>query len=99
MTDTVLLTSLSPARRRAAFYMLLLGALMPPLNVFIVTIALPSIRASLGANTSETGLIVSGYASAFAVCLITGGRLGDLFGRRLVFLVGMTGFTVTSFLC
>ena len=99
MTDTVLLTSLSPARRRIAFYMLLLGALMPPLNVFIVTIALPSIRASLDANTSETGLIVSGYASAFAVCLITGGRLGDLFGRRLLYLVGMAGFTVMSLLC
>lgn len=99
MTDTVLLTSLTPARRRIAFYMLLLGALMPPLNVFIVTIALPSIRASLQANTSETGLIVSGYASAFAVCLITGGRLGDLFGRRLIYLVGMAGFTLMSLLC
>ncbi len=99
MSDTVLLTDLSPARRRVAFYMLLLGALMPPLNVFIVTIALPSIRASLQANTSETGLIVSGYASAFAVCLITGGRLGDLFGRRLIYLIGMVGFTVMSLLC
>jgi len=99
MSDTVLLTSLSPARRRVAFYMLLLGALMPPLNVFIVTIALPSIRASLQANASETGLIVSGYAAAFAVCLITGGRLGDLFGRRLIYLVGMVGFTLMSLLC
>jgi len=77
----------------------MLGALMPPLNVFIVTIALPSIRASLQANASETGLIVSGYASAFAVCLITGGGLGDLFGRRFIYLVGMAGFTLTSLLC
>jgi EmrB/QacA subfamily drug resistance transporter len=99
MTDTVLLTSLSPARRRLAFYMLLLGALMPPLNVFIVTIALPSIRDGLQANASETSLIVSGYAAAFAVCLITGGRLGDLFGRRLIYLIGMAGFTLTSLLC
>ncbi len=99
MTDTVLLTNLSPARRRVAFYMLLLGALMPPLNVFIVTIALPSIRESLHANASQTSLIVSGYAAAFAVCLITGGRLGDLFGRRLMYMIGMAGFTLTSFLC
>jgi EmrB/QacA subfamily drug resistance transporter len=97
MTDSVLLTSLSPARRRVAFFVLLAGAIMPPLNVFIVTIALPEIRATLGATASETGLIVSGYASAYAVCLVTGGRLGDLFGRRFVFLVGMAGFTVTSF--
>lgn len=99
MTDTVLLTSLSPARRRVAFYMLLLGALMPPLNVFIVTIALPSIRESLHANASQTSLIVSGYAAAFAVCLITGGRLGDLFGRRFMYMIGMAGFTLTSLLC
>ncbi|HKT16849.1 MAG TPA: MFS transporter [Stellaceae bacterium] len=97
MPDTVLLTSLSPARRRIAFYVLLAGSIMPPLNVFIVTIALPEIRATLNATASETGLIVSGYASAYAVCLITGGRLGDLFGRRFIFLVGMAGFTVTSF--
>jgi MFS family permease len=96
MTDTVLLTSLSPARRRVAFYMLLLGALLPPLNVFTVTIALPSIRESLSASASETGLIVSGYSSAYAVCLITGGRLGDLFGRRLIYLVGMAGFTLAA---
>jgi MFS family permease len=99
MTDAVLLTNLSPARRRIAFYMLLLGALMPPLNVFIVTIALPSIRDSLQANSSETTLIISGYASAFAVCLITGGRLGDLFGRRVIYMIGMAGFTLTSLLC
>ena len=97
MPETALLTSLSPARRQVAFYVLLIGAIMPPLNVFIVTIALPEIRATLNASASQTGLIVSGYASAFAVCLITGGRLGDLFGRRFIFLIGMAGFTVTSF--
>lgn len=46
MPDTALLTSLSPARRQVAFYVLLVGAIMPPLNVFIVTIALPEIRAT-----------------------------------------------------
>lgn len=99
MSDTVLLTSLSPARRQLAFYTLLLGALLPPLNVFIVTIALPSIRENLHATSSETSLIVSGYASAFAVCLVTGGRLGDLFGRRVMYVIGMSGFTLTSLLC
>ncbi len=99
MADTALLTRLSPARRRLAFYILLLGAFLPSLNVFVVTIALPAIREALGASASETSLIVSGYSSAYAVCLITGGRLGDLFGRRLMFLAGMGAFTAASLLC
>jgi MFS family permease len=99
MSQTAILADLSPARRRLAFYILLGGALLPSLNTFIVTIALPAIRAALDASDSETNLIVAGYSSAYAVFLVTGGRLGDLFGRRLVFLLGMAGFTLTSLLC
>jgi EmrB/QacA subfamily drug resistance transporter len=99
MSHTAMLADLSPARRRLAFYILLTGALMPSLNTFIVTIALPSIRAALDASDSATNLIIAGYSSAYAVCLVSGGRLGDLFGRRLVYLVGMAGFTLTSLLC
>jgi EmrB/QacA subfamily drug resistance transporter len=98
MSQTSVLIDLSPTRRRIAFYVLLTGALLPSLNVFIVTIALPVIRAALDASASETNLIVAGYSSAYAVCLITGGRLGDLFGRRLIFIIGMTGFTLSSLL-
>ena len=96
MTQAAIPFALTPARRKLAFYVLLLGALLPSLNMFIVTIALPAIRGALGATDSETSLIVAGYSAAYAVCLITGGRLGDLFGRRLLFLIGMTGFTVSS---
>src|ERR1700745_1626965 len=99
MSQTAILADLSPARRQLAFYVLLTGALLPSLNVFIVTIALPVIRAALDASSSETNLIVAGYSSAYAVCLITGGRLADLFGRRAIFLVGMTGFTLSSLAC
>ncbi|HEY1503887.1 MAG TPA: MFS transporter [Stellaceae bacterium] len=99
MSQTATLADLSPARRRLAFYILLAGALMPSLNTFIVTIALPAIRAALDASDSETNLIVAGYSSAYAVCLVTGGRLGDLFGRRLMYLLGMAGFTLASLLC
>jgi len=99
MSDTVLLTGMTPARRRLAFYLLLLGAFIPSLNMFVVTIALPAIREALGASASETSLVVSGYSSAYAVCLVTGGRLGDLFGRRLMFLIGMGAFTAASLLC
>ena len=99
MTDLASTLELSPARRRLAFYVLLLGSLLPSLNMFVVTIALPSIRDGLQATASETSLIVAGYSSAYAVFLVTGGRLGDLFGRRLMFITGMTGFTLMSLLC
>jgi len=99
MSQSASFAELSPARRRLAFYVLLAGALMPSLNTFIVTIALPAIRSALDASDSETNLIVAGYSSAYAVCLVTGGRLGDLFGRRLMYLVGMAGFTLCSLLC
>jgi MFS family permease len=99
MAEADLSTSLTPARRRIAFYLLLLGAFMPSFNTFVVTIALPVIRDALSASAAETSLIVSGYSSAYAVCLVTGGRLGDLYGRRFMFLVGMAGFVATSLLC
>jgi MFS family permease len=99
MTDSVLLTSLSPPRRRLAFFVLLLGALMPSLSNFIATIALPAIRDDLHTASSATSLVVSAYASAFAVFLITGGRLGDLFGRRRMYVLGMAGFTLASLGC
>jgi len=65
----------------------------------IVTIAIPSIQRGLGTNFSEVQLIVAGYALSFAVLLITGGRLGDLYGRKRMYTIGMTGFTIASALC
>ncbi len=99
MAETDLLTTLTPARRQIAFSLLLLGAFMPSFNTFVVTIALPVIHDALSASAAETSLIVSGYSSAYAVCLVTGGRLGDLYGRRRIFLVGMGGFVAASLLC
>jgi MFS family permease len=78
---------------------LLAGALLPPIDYFIVNVALPSIRESLHTSPAETQLVISGYAAGYAVFLITGGRLGDLFGRRLLYIVGMTGFALANLLC
>jgi MFS family permease len=78
---------------------LLAGALLPPLDFFIVNVALPSIREDFQAFASTMQLIISGYATTYAVMLITGGRLGDLYGRRNVFLSGMAGFAAASALC
>ncbi|HEX4194659.1 MAG TPA: MFS transporter [Stellaceae bacterium] len=96
MSQTAILADLSPARRKLAFSILLIGSLIPSLNMFIVTIALPSIRAALGASESQTSLIITGYSSAFSVCLITGGRLADLYGRRFIYMIGIVGFTIGS---
>ncbi len=90
--------SLDP-RRWSALAILLTGAFLPPLDFFIVNVALPSIREDFQASASTMQLIISGYATTYAVMLITGGRLGDLYGRRNVFLAGMVAFAAASALC
>lgn len=82
-----------------ALVVLLTGAFLSPLDYFIVNLALPAIRDGLHASPAELQLIVSVYTSAFAALLVTGGRLGDLFGRRRLFMGGMAGFVLASLLC
>ncbi|NWD84131.1 MFS transporter, partial [Pseudomonas reactans] len=86
-------------RRWAIFAVLLVGAFLPPLDFFIVNVALPSIREALGGSASAEQLVISSYAALYAVTLITGGRLGDLYGRGRVFLFGLVGFAAASVLC
>ena len=62
----------------------------------VVNVALPSIERDLGASLSALEWTINGYTLAFAVLLATGGRLGDIFGRRLTFLIGVTLFTISS---
>lgn len=92
-------TKSSETRRWLAFAVLLVGAFLPPLDFFIVNVALPSIQGSLNTSAAELQLVISGYAAAYAVFLITGGRLGDLFGRRRIFLIGISSFGVASLVC
>jgi MFS family permease len=86
-------------RRWLALGILLAGAFLPPLDFFIVNVALPFIRSDLGASAASVQLVISAYAAAYAVCLIMGGRLGDLYGRKRVFLTGLAGFAIASALC
>ncbi|PRY43384.1 EmrB/QacA subfamily drug resistance transporter [Umezawaea tangerina] len=65
----------------------------------IATLAGPSIRADLGGADSTVQWVLTAYTAAFAIGLVTSGRLGDLFGRRRLFLLGMTGFTLASLAC
>ena len=72
---------------------------MVVLDFFIVNVALPSIQASLNASSGAVEWIAAGYGLTSAVFLITAGRLGDRFGRRRVFTVGLALFTVSSAAC
>lgn len=91
--------SLPPTRRTCALIVLLAGAFLPPLDFFIVNVTLPSIQAGLHASPAALQLVVSGYAAGYAVFLITGGRLGDLYGRRRLFLLGMVVFIAANLVC
>lgn len=72
------------------------GAFMLLIDISIVNVAIPSIQRSLNATTGQIQLISAGYQLAFACVLITAGRLGDVYGRRRLFLSGMAGFVVAS---
>ena len=84
-----------PRRWRILGVTLVVG-FMSLLDVTIVNVALPSIRSGLGASTASVQWIVSGYALAFGLTLVTGGRLGDAWGRRRMMLIGLVGFLVGS---
>nr|WP_245181020.1 MFS transporter [Streptomyces montanisoli] len=75
------------------------AAFMDLVDATIVNVAIPSIERDTGASFGAVQWITAGYAIAFAAALITGGRLGDIFGRKRLFLIGISGFTVASALC
>ena len=85
--------------RWAALVVLCTGMLMIVLDMTIVNVALPSIQASLGFSQADLAWVVNAYLIAFAGLLLLAGRLGDLAGRRNVFLAGLGVFTGASLLC
>jgi len=83
-------------RRWLAAIVMIIGALMDMIDVTIVNVALPTIRRDLHASATQLEWVVSGYMLAFAAGLIIAGNLGDLFGRRKVFLAGVAVFGLAS---
>lgn len=77
----------------------LLGAFLSIADFFIVNVALPTIDSRLHASPATLELVVAGYGVPYALLLVIGGRLGDLFGRRRLFMLGMAAFTLFSLLC
>src|SRR5207249_11802667 len=86
-------------RRWLALYILCLGDLMIVLDTTIVNVALPSIRGDLGFSPTSLAWVVNAYLLTFGGFLLLGGRLGDLFGHRRLFLIGVSLFTVASLFC
>ncbi|MDA3645837.1 MFS transporter [Saccharopolyspora indica] len=87
------------ARRWFVLGVALTGTFLATFDLFVVNIAVPSLRADLRAGDAAIELVVSGYAFAYAAGLVTGGRLGDRFGYRRTFALGMAAFAVASLLC
>jgi EmrB/QacA subfamily drug resistance transporter len=88
-----------PDQRWLALLILCLGDLMIVLDVTIVGVALPSIRADLGFSEESLAWVVNAYLITFGGFLLLGGRLGDLFGHRRLFIAGVALFTVASAVC
>jgi EmrB/QacA subfamily drug resistance transporter len=89
----------SHRRRTLALVAVALAFVIDLLDTTIVNVAVPSIGSTLGASKTALEWIVAGYATAFAVLLIVGGRLGDSHGYRRMFLIGIAAFTATSVAC
>ncbi|MFG6503267.1 MFS transporter [Microbacterium sp. P05] len=90
---------LSPAHRWRAYWIAVSVAALTILDLSKVNVALPSIETALGAGPTELQLIVSGYVLTFGLVLVPAGRLGDQRSRRVLFLVGLSLFLVTSLAC
>lgn len=104
MTETITshkapTTAAPPSLGGLGLFTVLLGAALPLIDFFIVNVALPTIGRDLAASEAVLELVVAGYGLAYAVLLVLGGRLGDLFGRRRLFLGGMAAFGLTSLAC
>jgi len=100
-TETTAVLALAPKREVPTWVLLLvvcLGQFMVVLDISIVNVALPSIQSTLGFTASGLQWVVNAYTLAFAGFLLLGGRAGDIFGRRRMFLLGLGMFTAASFL-
>jgi len=92
-------SNLDARKRWWALYVLCAGVLMIVLDTTIVNVALPSIREDLRFTETSLVWVVNGYMLTFGGFLLLGGRLGDLYGHRRVFLIGLTLFTLASLAC
>src|SRR5688500_1142475 len=96
---TSAMTHTDDRNRWLALYVLCTGMLMIVLDITVVNVALPSIQDDLGFSQNDLSWVVNAYLITFGGLLLLAGRLGDLIGRRTVFLAGLVLFTAASLLC
>jgi EmrB/QacA subfamily drug resistance transporter len=99
MTTETVTPTVPDQRRWLALVVLCVGMLMIVLDVTVVNVALPSIQTDLGFSQSSLAWVVNAYLISFGGLLLLAGRLGDLVGRKRVFMIGLAVFTVASLLC
>src|SRR5947209_15448337 len=90
--------ALDPGRWRS-LAVILAAAFLVGLDFFVVNVSIPSIRTSLHATFAQVQLVIASYGLTYAVLLISGGRLGDIYGRKRMFMWGVAAFTVASMFC
>ena len=93
------MSELDARTRWLALYVLCLASLMIVLDVTVVNVALPSIKDDLGFSDTSLAWVVNAYLITYGGLLLLGGRLGDLYGHRRLFLIGISLFTVASLAC
>lgn len=93
------LGAMTPRQRSLAFFTLVVALVLEIVDLTVVNTALPAIQRDFGGGAAQAQWVAAGYSLSFAVLLILGGRLGDLFGPRAAFLGGVGGFTAASLLC
>ena len=97
--DVTAPATLSKRQQNLALVTLIVAVVLEIVDLTIVNTGLPAISADFAANAEAVQWIVAGYALSFALLLMAGGRLGDSFGYRRMFLWGVAGFTLASGAC
>ncbi|HEX5506071.1 MAG TPA: MFS transporter [Thermomicrobiales bacterium] len=99
MATVTLAVPRTEVRRWFTLAIVLGGTFMAFFDAFVVNVAVPTVQRDLRASFAEVQFVIAGYGLAYAVTLITGGRLGDIYGRKRLFLLGLAAFTACSALC
>src|ERR1700689_2541375 len=98
-TSTTGATPSYDPRRWRALPVVLSATFMSLFDIFVVNVAAPSIQRDLHASSATLELVVAGYSFSYAAGLVTGARLGDLVGRRRMFMIGLGIFAAASLMC
>src|SRR3977135_4240232 len=95
----IVITPVDSSRRWWVLATVVAAQFMFGVDAFIVNVAIPTIAAELHASAAQIEAVIAIYLIAYATLVVTGGRLGDIYGTRKVFVAGVAGFTVTSLWC